>query len=246
MNLGVILYTIIIKPLEYLFEVIYCWAYGLSSHNILLSTIILSITVNILVLPLYYRADLIQRKEAEKKNSLKKWERHIKKTFKGDEQFMMLQAYYRENGYKPYQTFNNALPLFLQLPFFIAAYHFLSNLNTVVGISLWQIKDLSSPDGLITISGVTINALPIVMTIVNIISVEIYNSDSDLKNKLWMYAMAIIFMVLLYNSPAILCLYWTLNNIFSLIKNIIYKIFDICKNDSEQEDDCCIFTRGFL
>lgn len=36
--------------------------------------------------------------------------------------------------------------------------------------------------------------------------------------------MALLFLVLLYNSPAGLVLYWTLNNVFSLLKNIYYKI----------------------
>ncbi|MDR2632087.1 MAG: hypothetical protein LBC51_00485 [Treponema sp.] len=35
--------------------------------------------------------------------------------------------------------------------------------------------------------------------------------------------MAAIFLVLLYNSPSGLVLYWTLNNVFSLFKNIYYK-----------------------
>ena len=36
--------------------------------------------------------------------------------------------------------------------------------------------------------------------------------------------MAAIFLVVLYNSPAGLVLYWTFNNIFSLVKNIFYKL----------------------
>jgi hypothetical protein len=34
---------------------------------------------------------------------------------------------------------------------------------------------------------------------------------------------ALIFLALLYNSPSGLVLYWTLNNIFSLVKNILVK-----------------------
>ena len=36
--------------------------------------------------------------------------------------------------------------------------------------------------------------------------------------------MAVIFLVLLYNSPSGLVVYWTCNNIFSLVKNIFYKL----------------------
>lgn len=234
MNISSILFTILIRPLEVLYEVIFAFVYFKSSHNILLTLIILSFVVNILVLPLYYRADIIQREENEKRKSIKKWESHIKKAFKGDEQFMMLQTYYRQNDYKPYQTLNNAIPLLLEIPFFIAAYHFLSNINVLVGIELWQIKDLSAPDGLLSISGVSINVLPILMTIINIISLEVYSHEIGLKKKIQMYVMAIFFLMLLYNSPAVLCMYWTLNNIFSLIKNIVYKIVYLIKKDSNE------------
>ena len=36
--------------------------------------------------------------------------------------------------------------------------------------------------------------------------------------------MAGLFLVLLYDSPSGLVFYWTLNNLFSLVKNIFYKL----------------------
>ena len=36
--------------------------------------------------------------------------------------------------------------------------------------------------------------------------------------------MALVFLVILYASPSGLVLYWTMNNVFSLVKNIFYKI----------------------
>lgn len=234
MNIGLVLYTIIIRPIELLFEFIFASVY-INTLNIVLSIIVLSLTVNLLVLPLYYRADVIQKKENEKKKSINQWEKHIKKSFKGDEQFMMLQTYYRQNDYKPYRTINNVLPLLLEIPFFIAAYHFLSNLNTVEGISLWKISDLSAPDALLNISGNSINILPIIMTLINIISLEVYGSDNGVKNKIQMYVLAGAFLFILYKSPAILCIYWILNNIFSLFKNIVYKI--VCYKKKKQNSD---------
>ena len=54
---------------------------------------------------------------------------HIKKTFRGDEQMMILQTYYRQNHYKPTYVLRSAVSLFLEIPFFIAAYRFLSGLE---------------------------------------------------------------------------------------------------------------------
>ena len=62
------------------------------------------------------------------------------------------------------------------------------------------------------------------MTAINVVSAAIYMKGLPLKNKIQMYGIAAIFLVLLYNSPAGLVFYWTLNNVFSLVKNIFYKL----------------------
>ena len=55
----------------------------------------LSLTVNFLLLPFYRRADAIQQKERETEKKLALGLSHIKKTFRGDERYMMQQAYYQ-------------------------------------------------------------------------------------------------------------------------------------------------------
>ena len=236
MNVFTIIYNMLITPLVYLFQFIFIFVYS-RTLNFFVSTIILSICVNVLTLPLYNRADIMQKKEFSKKRELEKWEKHIKKTFKGEEKFMMLQTYYRQKGYKPYQSLNGILPLLLEIPFFMAAYSFLSNLNLITGVSLWRIADLSQPDKLICVSGVAINILPIIMTIINILSVKVYSDDISLKNKIQLYVFAIVFLILLYNSPSLLCIYWIMNNLFSLIKNIIYRIISHYKKEKEEESE---------
>ena len=62
------------------------------------------------------------------------------------------------------------------------------------------------------------------MTIINIIAGAIYTKGFPLKEKIQINVMALIFLVILYQSPAGLVLYWTMNNVFSLIKNIFYKL----------------------
>ena len=129
MSFGSALYTTVIGPLELLFEVISALANRII-NNPGLSIIFLSVTMNLLVLPLYKKADAVQAAEREKDAKLQHWVRHIRKTFKGDERFMMLQTYYRQNNYKPVQALNGSFSLLLEIPFFIAAYHFLSGFTS--------------------------------------------------------------------------------------------------------------------
>ena len=218
-----ILDSLLLQPLQLLFEVVYVNANRVIG-NPGLSIIVLSLVMNFLVLPLYMRADALQEEERDMEARLHRGVTHIKKTFRGDEKMMILQTYYRQNHYKPTYVLRSAVSLFLEIPFFIAAYRFLSGLELIKGVSFGPIADLGAADGLIAIAGVHINLLPIIMTAVNLVSCIIFTKGATPKTKIQLYAMAVFFLFFLYTSPAGLVFYWTLNNIFSLIKTIFYKL----------------------
>jgi hypothetical protein len=79
------------------------------------------------------------------------------------------------------------------------------------------------------------------MTVINIAAGAIYTKDFGAKDKIQLYGMALVFLLLLYKSPAGLVLYWTFNNIFSLIKICYYKIKFRRKNIAAH-----IFTSAML
>ncbi len=218
-----ILESVFIGPLKLIFEIIFEFANRFVNHPGI-SIIFLSLVMNILVLPLYKRADAMQEAARDIEAKLSRGVAHIKKTFSGDERMMILQTYYRQNNYKPTSALNGSVSLLLEIPFFMAAYQFLSHLNILNGVSLGPIKDLGVPDGMLVIGGVAINVLPVLMTLVNVISSAIYLKGFPLKTKIQLYAMAAFFLVFLYTSPSGLVFYWTLNNVFSLVKTIFYKI----------------------
>lgn len=218
-----ILYTLLIGPLQLLFEIIFSCANKVT-ENPGLTIISLSLSMNFLILPLYMRADALQEEEKNIEMKLADGVAHIKKTFKGDERMMMLQTYYRQNDYKPTYVLRGATSLFLEIPFFIAAYHFLSTLPIIEGVAFGPIADLGKPDALIHVGGITLNILPVIMTLINAISTAIFTKGYPRKTKIQLYSMALFFLVFLYTSPAGLVFYWTLNNLFSLVKTIFYKL----------------------
>lgn len=243
-----ILYSIIINPLILVFDVVFSLVLT-HLRYVGWSIVILSLIINTLVLPLYIKADELQAAESAKRLKLKKWEDKIKKAFKGDERFMMLQTFYRQNDYKPYHSLRGALPLFLEIPFFIAAYRYISSLQFIAGYSFGPIKNLAISDQMITIGGLGINVMPILMTVINIISSMIYNRSTSLRDKIQLFVVAGVFLVLLYNSPSGLVLYWTCNNIYSLCKNIVYRFFikeNKEKTVSIKKDNTKDFTRIFV
>lgn len=225
MTLFEILYAIFIGPLQLIFEIIFSVAYRWIGHPGI-AIIALSLIMNVLILPLYKRADAMQEMARDTEERLKEGVNHIKKTFLGDERMMILQTYYRQNNYKPSNVLQGSISLLLEIPFFMAAYNFLSNINVLQGASLGPIMDLGVPDALIQFGSVSINILPFVMTVINIVSSAIYLKGFPLKTKIQLYGMAIFFLIFLYNSPSGLVFYWILNNLFSLVKNIVYKVYE--------------------
>ena len=218
-----ILETLLIGPLKLIFEVIFNVANRFVGHPGL-AIIFLSLVMNILVLPLYKRADAVQEENRNVEAKLKNGVDHIKKVFAGDERMMITQTYYRQNNYKPTDVLNGSVSLLLEVPFFMAAYQFLSHLELLDGVSLGPIADLGAPDGMLVIGGIAVNLLPVLMTLINVISSALYLKGFPLKTKIQLYGMAAFFLVFLYTSPAGLVFYWTLNNVFSLVKTIFYKL----------------------
>ena len=223
MNAESFFLYLLIMPLQLLFELIFSTVYNFL-ENPGLSVIALSIAMNYLLLPLYRRVDSMQEQQRDIEKQLEPGIQHIKSSFRGDEQMLLLQTFYRQNHYKPIYMLRGAAPLFLEIPFFIAAYRFLSHLSLLNGASFGPISDLSAPDALLTFSGVTVNLLPLLMTFFNVISTLIFTKGYPLKTKIQLYGMAVFFLIFLYHSPSGLVLYWTMNNLFSLIKTVFYKL----------------------
>ena len=147
-----LLYYLLIYPIELILELVFSIAYR-AVQNPGLSIIAVSIVMNFMIMPMYKKSDELQEKEREKQKEMEPWIKHIRRTFSGDERFMILQTYYRENNYKPIYSFRGSLSLILQIPFFIAAYHFLSHLSLLQGMSFGPIADLSVPDGVWKLAG---------------------------------------------------------------------------------------------
>lgn len=213
---------LLIQPLADIFEIVYLVLVQVSKSQGL-SILGLGMVVNILSLPLYARAEYWQEAERQKRADMAPMVARIKAVFTGNERWMILQAFYRQNNYHPVYSLRSSAGLLLQVPFFIAAYAFLAGLADLQGASFLFIHNLGAPDALLPLGDGHLNLLPLAMTAINIGAALIYTRGHELKEKLQLFAMALLFLVLLYQSPSGLVLYWTFNNLFSLGKNLAMK-----------------------
>ena len=215
-----LLYTLFIAPIEFWMEKTLQWGFD-HTQSWGWAIIVMSIVVNTVILPIYLKAEHWQEEERSIRKSFEEDEAMIKRTFKGQERFAMITTMHRQAGYSPLLTLRSSIGFFLQIPFFFAAYHFLSHFEPLQSISFLGLADLSKPDELFSVGGFAINVMPILMTIINIGSALIYTQNLSKRDQYQLYGMAALFLVLLYNAASGLVLYWTFNNIYSLAKNAV-------------------------
>lgn len=206
-----------LKPLENFLSFLFSGAYGITG-NYGLSLLALSVMVNLILLPVYLPLEKWKKKKAMEQAPMKKELEAIKRAYRGRERYFYTNAVHRRHNYKPLESVILSLGLLIQIPFFLAAYHMLSHYSALNGVSFWFIENLSLPDGSLILAGIPVNILPLVMTGLNLISAFLYTKETSERIPLWI--MAGVFLILLYRSPAGLVLYWTANNLFALIKQI--------------------------
>lgn len=212
--------NILLSPFIYILQFLFKIAQTLSPTSIGISIIILSILVFIVTLPLVKIIEMLISKEEVKKSKIKHLIEEINQVYNGQVRFFYTKALYKIHGINPYSDLFSMGKLLIQIPFFIAAYHYLSSLDIFNNNSFLLINDLSKPDQLIPFGGIYLNALPVLMFIINALSAFIFSKEN--KNEFYtLFITGILFLFLLYPMPSSLVLYWTFNNIISMIVEVI-------------------------
>jgi YidC/Oxa1 family membrane protein insertase len=149
-------------------------------------------------------------------------EHHKKDTAKSQKALMEL---YRRNKVNPMM---GCLPMLIQIPVFIAMFKLLPEAIELHGAPfIGWIRDLSSPDHFMTLPFTvpflgwnSLNILPILMAASQVWYQKLMPAQpgSSPEQQTIMNIMPIFFGFICYNMPAGLTLYWTLQNVFSIIQ----------------------------
>lgn len=184
------------------------------------SLLLVSFFITAVTAPLYLLADKWKNDEKGVQRRMAADIGSIKKHYSGRKRFYLTQTAYRIHQYHSWYAFRTSLGILIQIPFFFAAYDVLSQYKGYVGVSWLFLHDLAKPDGLL----MGVNVLPFVMTLINVLCAVYYSRTWSVRANGQLLVMAGVFLVLLYNSPSALLVYWTMNNVFSFIKAIILRI----------------------
>ena len=207
--------NLILSPFIWILKILFQLSTSLSS-NLGLSIILLSLLIYLITFPLIKLVEKLSSKEEAKKTRVKHLIEEINSAYKGQTRFFYTKTLYKIHGINPLSDLFGIGKLLVQIPFFLAAYHYLSSLEVFNGVSFLFISDLSKMDQAIPFAGIKLNILPVLMFIINTISAWIFAKEN--KNEFFtLFITGALFLFLLYPMPAALVLYWTCNNIISLI-----------------------------
>lgn len=182
-------------------------------HNYAAAIIVLTILIKTCLWPIQNKAT----NEMRKMSLLSPKMTEMREKYKDDPQKMNeeVMKLYREYGVNP---FSGCIPMLIQIPIFFGFYTMLGTAIELRNSSFLWVQDLSQPDTIAHVLGFPINVLPIVMAGTMVWQMVITPKSGDAMQQRIFYFMPIIFLVFCYNYASGLALYWTTQNIFSIVQ----------------------------
>jgi YidC/Oxa1 family membrane protein insertase len=187
------------------------------THNYGWAIIILTICLQILVLPLTVKSF----KASAHMKKLQPLFKQIQDKYKSDPKRLQAEMMniYKVHKFNP---MSGCLPMLLQLPIFWALFTTLRNAFELRGAPwiLW-VHDLSAPEVLFTVSGFPVHLLPLIMGIGMFFQQKMMSATTDPTQAKMMYIMPVMFVFMFWGFPAGLVLYWLTNSIVTMIEQMI-------------------------
>jgi YidC/Oxa1 family membrane protein insertase len=122
---------------------------------------------------------------------------------------------YKDYGVNP---LSGCLPMLVQIPIFFGFYNMLGKAVELRNSKFLWVHDLSQPDTVFHLASFPVNILPLVMAGTMFWQMSISPKSGDaMQQRVFMF-MPLIFIVFCYNFASALALYWTVQNLFSVVQ----------------------------
>ena len=196
------------------------WINDRMTHNFGWAIVVLTIVINMVLLPLR----LTSMKSMKKMQALKPQVDVINAKYKNvglrdpkkAEQNQEVMELYKKHGVNP---MGGCLPMVLQMPIFIAFYSVLQVAIEMRGANWLWVTDLSQPEHLLQIGGTPIRLLPIAMIVAQWLMQKMTpNPSTDPNQAKMMQFMPIIFGFMFYGVSSGLVLYWLTSNLVGIVQ----------------------------
>lgn len=186
----------------------------------------ITIFIKILFWPLTRASTLSMKRMAALQPQMKE----IQEKYKSDPQKMNMKMmeFMREHKVSP---LGGCLPMLIQMPVFFGFFFMIKSAVELRGADFLWICDLSRSDTVATIPGLDfpINPMPILMGVTMILQARLQPPSPGMdpaQQKIMKY-MPLMFMVFLYNFSSGLTLYWTVQNILTIIQTKLTRNIEV-------------------
>ncbi|MDX9979737.1 MAG: membrane protein insertase YidC, partial [Lentisphaeria bacterium] len=178
--------------------------------------IVITVVVKLLFFPLSHKGTQSMRKMQALQPQLKE----LRERYKDDPQKMYRkqQELFKENNVS---QLGGCLPMLVQIPVFFGLYNtFRSAIELRQASFLW-VADLSLPDTLaFSPEGLPIRPLAIIMSASMLVQQKMTPAADPNQQRMMMF-MSLFFLWIFYGMPAGLTLYWTTNQILTIVQTLI-------------------------
>ncbi|HNU51453.1 MAG TPA: membrane protein insertase YidC [Verrucomicrobiota bacterium] len=190
---------------------------GLHRFGLPYGAAIIAITVIIKIL--FWPLTQASTRSMKRMQSLQPQMKAIQAKYKDDPKKMnqKLMEFMKQNRVSP---LGGCLPLLLQIPVFFGFFQMLRSAIELRGARFLWAYDLSQPDTVAMIFGFPLNPLPLIMGATQFWQARLTPPSpgvDPMQQKLMQY-MPLIFVFMLYNFSAGLALYWTVQNLLSILQ----------------------------
>jgi YidC/Oxa1 family membrane protein insertase len=182
-------------------------------HSYALAIIVLTFIVRGALWPIQGRANQSMKRMQllmPKQNELR--EKYKDDPAKMNQEVMKL---YKEYGANP---MSGCLPMLIQIPIFFGFYSMLGTAVELRNSSFLWVSDLSQPDTIFHLAGIPVNILPLAMAATMIWQMQLTPKAGDPAQQKMMMFMPLVFVFITYNFASALALYYTVQNILSIIQ----------------------------
>ncbi|MCM8540027.1 MAG: membrane protein insertase YidC [Lentisphaeraceae bacterium] len=175
------------------------------------------IMLTIIVKALFWRLTNKSTESMKKMSTLSPKIKEINEKYKDNAQVKQqkIMELYREAGVNPVA---GCLPLFLQMPIFIALFNALRGAIELRHSEFLWVADLSQPDTIFEIFGLPIRPLAIAWAASMFLQQKIVPSTADETQRKIMMFMPIVMLFICYEMPSGLTLYWTFSTFMSILQ----------------------------
>ena len=182
------------------------------------SIVIMTICIKLLFWPLTAKASRSQKRMASIQGPMAE----LKEKHKDNPQKMQQETLklFKEHQVNPVA---GCLPMLIQMPIFLGLFYMLRTASELRFEPFLWVTDLSLPDTQFVVGGFPINILPMIMGVTMFLQMSmmpVSPSADPMQQKIFKF-LPFIFLIFLYNFASGLVLYWTVQNILTIIQQKI-------------------------